>query len=562
MRRAIPFVAAVTVLAAALAAERPTSAVDVTAFEHVTVVPMDSERTLADYTVVVRGTRVVAMGPSARVVVPRGATRVDGAGRYLMPGLADMHVHPYDTDQFIDYLAHGVTTIAVLNGSPSVLRWRDAVAAGALLGPTIYTAGPSLDGARAGNPTFLSISTPEDGRRAVRQIAADGYDFIKVYMTLTPETYRAIVGEARARRIPVFGHIPPSVGVDGVLQQGGQDVVAHAEEFFRERVDSARREVRMREIAHGLNVARMAVIPNMSAYADYIRTLEDFPGVLADSEMRYASPAAFSEKIRSHNRSIRPNPDQFRAALERGLLRFHDFAKILSDSGVPLFLGTDTEIFGFAGASLHEELRQTVAAGLTPYEALAAGSRVPGDWIAQHLRREDRFGRIAVGSRADLVLLDANPLESIDNTDRIDGVMVNGRWLSRARLRQLRDSIAQRYTPMREMVQRFDSLVLADRLEEAAPLLDTLRRRDSGGTPVAEVAMWVDAVRLLPRDTAAAIRVLEWNAGMFPRSVGAQTQLASAYLLKADTARAVGAARRALAIFPMYGPALEIARLR
>jgi len=441
-----------------------------------------------------------------------------------------------------------------------VLRWRAEVAADSLLGPTIYTAGPSLDGVRAGNPTFLSIATPEDGRRAVQQIAADGYDFIKVYMSLTPATYDAIVDEARIRGIPVFGHIPPAVGVDSVLQRRGQDVVAHAEEFFRERVDSSRQDARLVEIAHGLKLAGMAVIPNMSAYADYIRSIKDLPGVLADTEMRYASPAAFSEKIPSHNRSVRPNPEPFRVALERGLLRFRTFTKILSDSGVPLFLGTDTEIFGFAGASLHEELRQTVAAGLTPYEALEAGTRVPGEWNERHLRRGDRFGSVAVGSRADLVLLDANPLENVDYTDRIDGVMANGRWLPRARLRQLRDSIARHYTPLRQMAQRFDSLVLAGQIDRAAPLLDTLRRRDA--TPIAEVAMWVDALRLFRTDTVAAIRVLEWNADMYSRSVGAQTQLASGYLAKGDTARAVVAARRALSIFAMHNAALEIARLR
>src|SRR5829696_4377999 len=155
------------------------------AFEHVTVVPMNAERLLRDYTVVVRGRHIVAMGAASRLRAPKNARRIDGRGRYLMPGLVDMHVHPYDADQFINYLAHGVTTIGVLNGSPPVLRWRDEISRGIRLGPTIYSAGPSLDGVPAGNPTFLSIATPEDGRGAVRAIAAAGYDFVKVYMTLT-----------------------------------------------------------------------------------------------------------------------------------------------------------------------------------------------------------------------------------------------------------------------------------------------------------------------------------------------------------------------------------------
>ena len=194
----------------------------VVAFEHVTVIPMDSDRVLRDHTVVVRDGRISAVGPARSTSIPAGAQRVDGAGKYLMPGLSDMHVHLYDTDQFIDYLAHGVTTVAVLNGSPAVLRWRAAVLSGALLGPTIYTAGPSVDGVPAGNPTFLSVATPDEGRRAVQQIKRDGYDFVKAYMTLTPATYASMTDEARRQRIPVVGHIPPAVGVDGVLNGRGQ----------------------------------------------------------------------------------------------------------------------------------------------------------------------------------------------------------------------------------------------------------------------------------------------------------------------------------------------------
>jgi hypothetical protein len=526
---------------------------------------MDRERMLREHTVVVRDGRIAAVGPSGAIRVPAGAVRVDGRGRFLMPGLADMHVHPYNTDQFINYLAHGVTTIAVLNGSPPMLRWRERVTRGELLGPTIYTAGPALEGVPAGNPQFLSTATPDDGRRAVRAIAAAGYDFIKVYMTLTPETYAAILAEARVRRIPVIGHIPPAVGVDGVLRGGGQSVVAHAEEFFRERVDSARREARTAEIVRGVKAANITVIPNMSAYADYIRSIKDLQAVLADPEMRYASPAAYSERLPSHNRSIRPNPVQFLAGAERGLARFRPFTSALSNAGVPLLLGTDTEFFGYAGASLHDELQQMVASGLTPDQALAAGTRNAGDYVARHVRgaRESgHFGRVAVGERADLVLLTANPLESVDNATRIDGVMARGRWLPADRLRALRDSLATRYSPMRERVWRFDSLVTAGRLDDAGATLAELRRAHAGSTPIAHVVMWVKAQRLLPADPAGALRLLEWNAEMYPETHAAHAELARGYLALGDTARAVAAARRALAIFPTHATAQAIVRGR
>ena len=145
---AISIVLSAATITTALSSDR------VIAFERVTVVPMDSERVLRDDTVIVRDGKIAAVGPASRTPLPAGAQRVDGAGKYLMPGLSDMHVHLYDTDQSIDYLAHGLTTVTVLNGSPAVLRWRNAVRSGALLGPTIYTAGPIIDGVPAGNPTF------------------------------------------------------------------------------------------------------------------------------------------------------------------------------------------------------------------------------------------------------------------------------------------------------------------------------------------------------------------------------------------------------------------------
>jgi imidazolonepropionase-like amidohydrolase len=534
----------------------------VVAFEHVTVIPMDSERDLRDYTVVVRDGRISAVGPARRTSIPAGAQRVDGAGKYLMPGLSDMHVHPYDTDQFIDYLAHGVTTIAVLNGSPAVLRWRNAVRSGALMGPTIYTAGPTVDGVPAGNPTFLSVATPDEGRRAVRQIKRDGFDFVKAYMTLTPATYAAITDEARRQRMAVVGHIPPAVGVDGVLDGRGQSVVAHAEEFFRERVDSARRDARMREMVKGVKAAGITVIPTLSGYTDYLRAIRDLRGVLNDPEMRFASPAAYSEKIPNHHRSVRPNQEQFRLGVERGLAQFRIFTKMLSDAGAPLFLGTDTETFGFAGQSLHEELREMVGAGLTPYQALVAGTRAPGAWVATHVVRSERFGVVARGQRADLLLLTANPLEDVENASRIAGVMTRGRWIPVSRLRTLRDSVAALYTPLHLLVARFDSLVAADRIDAAEVVLRELRRRDPGGRPFAQVAMWVNAQRLLGTDPSGAVRVLEWNVAMFPDSHGAHAALARGYLALGDTLRALSSATRARNLFSMHAPANAIVQLR
>ena len=547
----------VTVAAAVLAgrsfhtAEQSRGAI---AFEHVAVVPMDRERVLANHTVVVQGGVITAVGRDADVAVPAGATRIDGRGRFVMPGLADMHVHPYDTDQFINYLAHGITTIGVLNGAPRVLKWRQQVASGALLGPTIYTAGPTLDGVPALNSTFLSVGSPENARIAVRALAKAGYDFLKVYSGLPQATYDAIIAEANAQHIAAVGHIPFRVGVDGAIKPNGQAMIAHAEEFFRGPVDSAR----MAEMVRLVKRAGVTVTPNMTAYVDYIRSIDDLPGVLADSEMRFVSAAAYSEKLPSHNRSIRQNPQGFRAALVTGLAQFRRFTKQLSDAGVPMLVGTDTEIFGTAGTSAHEELTEMVSAGLTPYQALAAGTRTAGEFVASRVRKTDRFGTVAVGQRADLVLLSANPLTSVENANRIEGVVVRGRWLPASRLVAMRDSIATIRARQKALVSRYDSLMTADRLDDAEKALDELRRVSAGSVPIAQVVLWVKAQRVLQRDTLAAIRVLQWEAAMFPDSHSSHAELARVYALRNDTAHAVAEARRALAIYPKHEPALRV----
>jgi hypothetical protein len=524
------------------------------AFEHATVVPMDRERTLPNHTVVVQGGVITAVGRDGEVRIPAEAARIDVRGRYVMPGLADMHVHPYDTDQFINYVAHGITTIGVLNGAPQVLRWRQQVASGQLLGPTIYTAGPTLDGAPPLNSTFLSLGSPENARLAVRALAKAGYDFLKVYSGLPSETYDAIISEANAQQIAAVGHIPFRVGVDGAIKPNGQAMIAHAEEFFRGPVDSTR----MSEMVRLVKRAGVTVTPNMVAYVDYVRSIDNLPRVLADSEMRFVSAAAFSEKLPSHNRSIRQNPQAFRAALVNGLAQFRRFTKQLSEAQVPLLVGTDTEIFGTAGMSAHEELTEMVSAGLTPYQALVAGTRTAGEFVASRVRKTERFGTVAVGQRADLVVLSANPLASVENTNRIEGVVVRGRWMPASRLRAMRDSVAVIRHRQQVLVSRFDSLMAAGKLDEAETALTELRRVDSRSAPIAQVVLWVKAQRALQRDTLAALRVLKWEAEMFPESHSSHAELARVYALRNDTARAVAEARRALAIYPKHEPALRV----
>src|SRR5262245_37317727 len=185
-----------------------------------TVVPMDRAGSLPDQTVLVADGRITALGPAGELAVPAGSTVIDGHGRWLMPGLVDMHVHSWFESELTLDLANGVTTIRNMFGSPVQVAWRDEVAAGTRLGPSIVTAGPIVDGSPPVWPGSLVVITPEDARNAVQAHVDGHYDFVKVYDRLTPEAYDAVVAAAKAANLPVFGHVPERVGLYAVLASG------------------------------------------------------------------------------------------------------------------------------------------------------------------------------------------------------------------------------------------------------------------------------------------------------------------------------------------------------
>ncbi len=195
------------------------------AFVNVNIVPMDADRVLESQTVLVGREGIVQIGPTDQVAIPDSALRIDGTGQYLLPGLADMHVHwtsnttsELRNDNFL-FLANGVTTIRVMWGSNFALRRRDEIIQGLAPGPTVYIASPGMDG--PGGPwNTPAVTTTSQAQQTVRQYKADGYDFIKVYNALQPSIYRAIIDEARAQNIRVVGHVPGAVGVETVLASG------------------------------------------------------------------------------------------------------------------------------------------------------------------------------------------------------------------------------------------------------------------------------------------------------------------------------------------------------
>lgn len=438
--------------------EADTPAVRPLAFVHVNVISMTQDGMLKDQTVIVERDKIIQIGPATSVRIPRQAQQINGRGKYLMPGLVDFHVHLRDPGELLSYLAHGVTTVVQMSGPtgnvPDVLALRRRIAGGEVLGPNVYTTGRILDGNPAINPGVSTVvSTPEEAKLAVEEQYRAGVDFIKVYNNLTSDVLRAIVEAAHGRGLAVIGHIPRRDGRPQALQTAlvaGQDMIAHGEELFftyfygdadsllarnlppqpdRSKIPLAVRLVRE---------SGTALTPNLSFVAMTRRQLDNMDAVLSDPETRYLHPNVIA-MWREQNPTRRP--DQARFSLrERAKYAFlKDLIPALQAGGVVLLLGTDSSAPGmFPGKSAQLELRELVGTGLTPYQALATGTRNAGQFIKGHVRGAEPFGTVSPGQRADLLLLEANPLIKIDNISQIAGVTVRGRWLSKGELEKMR----------------------------------------------------------------------------------------------------------------------------
>lgn len=430
-----------------------TDAIETVAFVDVNVVPMDQERVVERQTVIVQDGRITAIGPVDGTPIPEGAVRVEGQGRYLMPGLAEMHGHiptndaQYAEDVLFLYVANGVTLVRGMLGDPSHLDLRDRVARGELIGPTIFAAGPSFGGNNS--------ATAEAAEARVREQHAAGYDLLKV-MSPSREGYEAMARTAHELGIPFAGHVPGSVGIEGAIA-ARQATVDHLDRYVEYMVaDGASMEGRgfgffgsnvvdlvdtskMPAIVEATRAAGVWNVPTLSL-VENLAMPETPEEMIQAPEMRYMPRAVLDEWVRAKHgyqqrQDFQPPAAQRLVEVRRQLL------KSLHDAGAPILLGSDApQWYNVPGFSLHKEMGMMVDADLTPYEVLVTGTRNP----AVYFGTPDEFGTVEVGRRADLILVDANPLTDIANAHRIAGVMVQGSWLPADEIQRKLDEIAAR----------------------------------------------------------------------------------------------------------------------
>lgn len=413
------------------------AAQDITAFVNVNVVTMEDDQVLEGRTVVVSDDRIVNIGAAGELDPPESAVIIDGADRYLIPGLAEMHAHVPGLDDayapedvLFLYVSRGVTVARGMQGQPGQLALREKAKNKDFLSPTLYLAAPSLSG--------NSVNGADDARAKVNTYADEGWDLLKVHEGMTVEEYGAIAETAQERGIPFGGHVSDAVGLERAFASG-QRTVDHLDNYLNYigAEDAPATPEMLEKAVSATGASNAGVVPTMALWETFATSPE---GLSEYPELKYAPKPVIAQWKSSHENIVAsiPNADAGRLTIEnrRKLL------KALSDGGVEILLGSDApQIFSVPGFSIHREMTVMAEAGMSPYEILYAGTAAPGAYFAD----KDAFGTITPGARADMILLEANPLDDIANAGAIAGVMLRGRWIAKSEIDARLDAIAKKY---------------------------------------------------------------------------------------------------------------------
>jgi imidazolonepropionase-like amidohydrolase len=433
--------------------------------EHINVIDTKTGEVKQDCRVILRGDRIESVGPTSAAAKIEGAQVFNATGKYLIPGLWDMHVHIASPEYLPLFVLNGVTGVRDMHAffPDQIFQFRRDTASAKRFGPRIVAAGALIDGDKPFWPGSVVARNAKEGEEAVRSLKKKGADFIKVYSKLTPEAYAAITKECRAQNMVFAGHVPESVSArDAAL--AGQHSLEHLYGILlacSDHEDALRQEV-MRAMATGDNgTLRAAMMRAQEKAIDSynpskakalfslfvendtwqdptlvvlrnIGMLND-PSITGDARLKYLSP--FVKSFWNPKGQAGRFPPERRAALQRIYRRDLQLVRDMHTAGVKFLAGTDTtNPYCMPGFSLHDELAFLVGAGLSALEALQGATY----HAAEYLGLLDRYGTVSPGRAADLVVLDANPLEDIHNSSKIHAVILSGKVLHRSELdRQL-----------------------------------------------------------------------------------------------------------------------------
>jgi imidazolonepropionase-like amidohydrolase len=436
-------------------------------FTHVTIIDATGAPAQSDRTIVIRGGRITEIGKSGTVHAPAGAHVVDATGKFMIPGLWDMHVHWLHKDYLPLFIANGVTGIRIMWGAPLHHQWRREIAQGTLVGPRLAIASPIVDGPKPIWPGSTAVGTAAEGRQAVTQSKHEGADFIKVYSRLPRDAYFAIADEAKKQGIPFAGHVPSAVSVIEA-SDAGQKSIEHLTGVLNA-CSTREEELRKAGEEAWAKTPPGQAFPSRASLRPLSRqTLETFspekanalfthlarnhtwqcptltvqrnmafiqdPAVRNDPRVRYMPPEIVSGWDPAGDFRLNDRTEEDYELARASYRKLKELIGPMRRAGVDFLAGTDViNPYCFPGFSLHDELTLLVEAGLSPMEALQAATLNP----ARYLGQDKDLGTVEKGKIADLVLLDASPLDNIGNTRKIDAVVVNGKLHPKADLQKM-----------------------------------------------------------------------------------------------------------------------------
>ena len=437
------------------------------AITHVTVIDMTGAPPQPDMTVVITGNRIRAIGKTGKLRLPNAAQLINGRGKFLIPGLWDMHVHFTEVERsFPMFIANGVTGIRNMGGDlDQLLRWRAETSSGKLLGPRIVTCGPIVDGPEpAAHGPVVVAGTPTEGRERVDMLKQRGADCIKVYDRLPRDVYFAIVDEARAKGLPVVGHVPlaissgeaanagqqsiehlgnifesvSSLGAKLLEEESGRQPVTDPSEFPRriaargERMLNTYDEKKATALFSTFVKNKTWQVPTLET--KWAQTFIDDIVQQTDARMKYVPEAVRQWWTPQKNFFARYRTPEYIVYRKKLFQKELDLVRAMHRAGVPFMTGTDLSgAHVYAGFSVHHELELFVQAGFTPLEALQSATRNPGIFLGEG----NLWGTVETGRIANLVLLEDNPLKDIRNTQKINAVFLNGNYLPKQKLQSL-----------------------------------------------------------------------------------------------------------------------------
>lgn len=433
---------------------------DSIAFENVTVIDISSAALLENRTVLVIEDRIARVAPATSAVAPAGARRIDASGKYLIPGLIDAHVHTWyaGIDHRGLFIANGVTAVRDMAAPwahlDEIRKWRKEITEGVAVGPRMWATGQPVVGVESEHPWAIKVADAEQARQAVRRLEAAGADFVKILNHLPPDAFYALMEEARARKLPVAGHVPRELTVLGVAEAGvasiehvslgglmlasaaneaeARDRLLGGESYFSVLPDlhASLDPDKALRVYGELRLRNVAVSPTISFFATLAQMSAGGAEAIRNDWMRYV-PASYGELWAKQAKAV---PAALMTAnFEKGL----EALRVMKASGVSVLAGTDViKPYLVPGFSLHQELSLLVEAGFSEQEALYSATRETALFLGQ-----EKLGLIQEGMLADFVLLDNDPLTDIANTRKIWAVVADGRLYERGDLDQMLSEI-------------------------------------------------------------------------------------------------------------------------